>query len=51
MAGAHLYRNEAGKMNELDAYAVPEALDERFASGFGDLSIHEFATDPDARRA
>jgi hypothetical protein len=48
---AHLYRNEAGKITELDAYAVPEALDERFASGFGDLSIHEFATDPDARLA
>lgn len=44
---AHLYRNEAGKITELDAYAVPEALDERLASGFGDLSIHEFATDPD----
>jgi len=45
---AHLYRNEAGKMSEVDAYAIPEALDESFASGFGDLSIHEFATDPDA---
>jgi hypothetical protein len=48
---AHLYRNEAGKMTEVDAYAVPEALDERFASGFGDLSIHEFATDPESRLA
>jgi hypothetical protein len=48
---AHLYRNEGGKMTEVDAYAVPEALDERFASGFGDLSIHEFATDPEARLA
>ena len=43
---AHLYRNESGKMREVDAFAIPEALDERFASGFGDLSIHEFATDP-----
>jgi hypothetical protein len=43
---AHLYRNESGKMHEVDAYAIPEALDPRFASGFGDLSIHEFATDP-----
>jgi hypothetical protein len=48
---AHLYRNEAGKMTRLDSYAVPEALDERFATGFGDLSIHEFATDPQARLA
>ncbi len=48
---AHLYRNEAGKMTEVDAYAIPEALDPRFASGFGDLSIHELATDPDSRLA
>lgn len=48
---AHLYRNQAGKMKEVDAYAVPEALDERYASGFGDLSIHEFATDPESRLA
>ncbi len=48
---AHLYRNEAGKMREIDAYAIPESLDERFASGFGDLSIHEWATDPEARLA
>lgn len=48
---AHLYRNEAGKMTEVDAYAVPESLDERYASGFGDLSIHEFATDPERRLA
>jgi hypothetical protein len=47
----HLYRNEAGKMTRLDSYAVPEALDERFATGFGDLSVHEFATDPEARLA
>jgi hypothetical protein len=33
-------------MQELDAYAVPEALDERFSTGFGDLSIHEITTDP-----
>jgi hypothetical protein len=41
---AHLYDAATGE--ELDAFAIPEALDERFASGFGDLSIHEFATDP-----
>ena len=36
----------ADTMEQIDAYAVPEALDERFASGFGDLSIHEITTDP-----
>ena len=41
---AHLYDAKTGE--ELDAYAIPEALDPRFATGFGDLSIHEFATDP-----
>ena len=35
------------KTSELiDSYAIPESQDPRFASGFGDLSIHEFATDP-----
>jgi hypothetical protein len=42
---AHLYRAQAGKLQEVDAYAIPEALDEEFAFGFGDLSIHEFAVD------
>ncbi|MFE9443075.1 PA domain-containing protein [Streptomyces sp. NPDC006602] len=41
---AHLYRNERGKMTELDTYAVPEAHDPAYASGFGDLSVHEVAT-------
>jgi hypothetical protein len=30
----------------IDSYAVPEALDEEFAQGFGDLSVHEVKTDP-----
>ena len=42
----HLYRNNAGKLERVDSWAVDEALDERFSSGFGDLSIHEFAADP-----
>ena len=33
-------------MQEIDAYAVPESLDPRFATGFGDLSVHEVTTDP-----
>ncbi|MFF7842993.1 PA domain-containing protein [Streptomyces ossamyceticus] len=40
---AHLYRNESGKLTELDTYAVPEAHDPAHASGSGDLSIHEVA--------
>jgi hypothetical protein len=30
----------------IDSYAVPEALDEDFAEGFGVLSVHEVKTDP-----
>jgi len=40
----HLYRNGAGKLEELDTYAIPEAHDPDFAAGFGDLSVHEVAT-------
>jgi hypothetical protein len=42
----HLFRNENGKMAELDTYAIPQAHDPAFASGFGDLSVHEVATSP-----
>lgn len=31
---------------ELDTFAIPEAMDPAFASGFGDLTVHEVATDP-----
>src|SRR5215207_6472155 len=33
----------------VDSYAVPEALDESFAAGFGALSVHEVKTDPRRR--
>lgn len=39
-----LFSNNAGKLTELDTYAVPEAFDEAKASGVGDLSVHEIAT-------
>jgi hypothetical protein len=40
----HLFRNSnSGKLTELDTYAIPEAHDPAFASGFGDLSVHEVA--------
>ena len=42
----HLYRNGEGKLPEVDAFAIPEAVDARYYQGFGDLSVHEFATDP-----
>ena len=38
----HLF--DAGSMVELDTYAIPEAHDSAFATGFGDLSVHEVAT-------
>jgi hypothetical protein len=41
---SHLY--DANTSEELDAFAVAEGLDERYADGFGDLTIHEVATDP-----
>ena len=41
----HLY--DANTMQDLDQYALPEGQDPAFAQGFGDLSVHEVATDPD----
>jgi len=41
-----LFRRGEGKVERIDSYAIPEALDPAFAFGFGDLSIHEIATDP-----
>jgi hypothetical protein len=37
---------DAATMQQLDAYAIDEALDPAYASGFGDLSVHEVAVDP-----
>ena len=42
----HVYRNSGTKMQRIDSFAVPESLDPAYAFGYGDLSIHEFATDP-----
>jgi catechol 2,3-dioxygenase-like lactoylglutathione lyase family enzyme len=36
------------KLTELDHFAIPEAHDPAFASGFGDLSVHEAATSHEA---
>jgi hypothetical protein len=43
---ARLIENTEGKMEEVDAHAIEEALNPNYSVGFGDLSIHEFATDP-----
>jgi PA domain/LVIVD repeat len=40
----HLY--DANTLEEIDTYVIPEAIDPAFAEGFGDLSVHEVATDP-----
>ncbi|HEX2063623.1 MAG TPA: PA domain-containing protein, partial [Acidimicrobiales bacterium] len=41
----HLF--DATTFADVDQYAIPEAHDPQYASGFGDLSVHEVATDPD----
>jgi RTX calcium-binding nonapeptide repeat (4 copies)/PA domain/Bacterial Ig domain len=41
---AHLY--DAKTSEHLDAFAISEGVDERYAEDFGVLSIHEFAADP-----
>jgi len=40
----HLFDSET--FTELDTYAIDEAHEEEFAIGYGDLSVHEVATDP-----
>lgn len=40
----HLY--DAETMTDIDQYFVPESQDPAYADGFGDLSVHEVATDP-----
>ena len=35
----------SGSLDQLDTYAIPESQDEAFATGYGDLSVHEVAMD------
>ena len=44
----HLFRNTlvGGKFADLDTFAIPEAENPLYATGYGDLSVHEVATDP-----
>jgi hypothetical protein len=47
----HMYRTDlskGAKMEEVDIYAPPEGQLEEFAENFGDMSVHEVATDPDS---
>jgi hypothetical protein len=37
---------DADTLEPLDTFAIPEAHDPAFAFGFGDLSVHEVAVDP-----
>ena len=48
---AHQYRNGEGKLPKVDDYAIQEGVDDRWATRFGDLSIHEFAADPETNLA
>ena len=38
-----LFKNGAGKLKQLDTFAIPEAMDSTRAVGSGDLSVHEVA--------
>ena len=44
-----LSRNDGGtgSATQIDTYAIPESQDPAYASGFGDLSVHEVAIDPE----
>ena len=49
---AHQFAYGSGTLKEIGKpYAVPEGIDEKYALGYGDLSIHECATDPDQNLA
>ncbi|MQA88532.1 MAG: hypothetical protein GEV03_28945 [Streptosporangiales bacterium] len=41
---------KAGSISQIDTFAIPEAQDPAYAAGFGDLSVHEVAIDPNPHR-
>lgn len=47
----YVHQYDATTMQEVDTYALPESQDPAYASGFGDLSVHEVATDPSSNLA
>lgn len=42
----YVHQHDGMTLAEQDTYAVPEALDPDYASGFGNLTVHEVKTDP-----
>lgn len=42
----HLFARDGNTLTGVDTFAIPEAHDPAFAFGYGDLSVHEVATDP-----
>jgi hypothetical protein len=44
-------KKDTGSITQIDTYAVEESQDAAFATGFGDLSVHEVAIDPNERLA
>jgi hypothetical protein len=47
----HLYNNEGDDLEAVDHFAIDEAKDPQYATGYGDLTVHEFAADPDENLA
>jgi hypothetical protein len=45
-AWGYVHLLDAQTLEDVDQFAIPEALDPAFAEGFGDLSVHEVAVDP-----
>ncbi|MFI0450291.1 PA domain-containing protein [Actinomadura sp. 6N118] len=39
-----------GSIEQTDTFAIPESQDPKYATGFGDLSVHEVAVDPNPDR-
>lgn len=44
----YIHQHDGMTLEEQDSYAVPEAIDPAYATGFGNLTVHEVKTDPRA---
>jgi hypothetical protein len=42
----YVHLHDARTLANIDTYAIPEALDPAYATGFGHLTVHEVKTDP-----